>query len=626
MYAAPEKIVFQEIMSCWKADPILTVSDWADQKRVLSRKASSEPGQWRTSRTPYLKEIMDCLSVTDPCKKVVFKKSSQVGGTECGNNWIGYIMDYVPAPTMIVMPNLDLARKNSRVRIQPLIEECESILKKMPNTKMKEKGNTLLEKEFPGGSLTMIGAASTTGLKSLPIRFLMLDEVDEYDIDINNQGDAISLGLARQRTFSRRKAFILSTPTIQGQSRIDIEFEKSDQRHYHVPCPHCNEKQKLIFENLRWDGDDHKTAAYYCEHCGEEIKEHNKTFMLENGEWIAENPESETPGFFINSLYSPVGWFSWSEIAKDFLESKGDREKMKTFTNTLLGLSWEEKGEVPEWKIIYMRREDYDLGHVPKAALFLTMAVDVQKDRLEWEVKGWGRKKENWSIDFGVIEGTTNSDEVWEALDYQMAQTYKREDGIEVPIKKIVIDSGYETQKVYTFCSDYHPKRVIPLKGRDELQAVLSTPRGVHIRSNGKIVKKNAVMLWGYGASIIKSEVYGWLKKNFIPENGVTPIGFSHFPMYDEEYFKQLTAEQLIKQKDAMGFYKYKWKKLRERNEALDLFVMNRVAAAIEGMDRFGEKDWAKLENQPTVAKPLKKSQNKSTPRKNRKKQKGSFW
>lgn len=625
MYGNEKEAILKAFMNSWKATPLMTVSEWADENRILSRRAASEPGQWRTDRTPYLKEVMDVLSVTNPAKEIVFMKGAQIGATETGNNWVGYIIDYVPAPIMLVQPNIETAKRNSNTRIKPLLEECPSLAEKVPSGKSREKGNTTLQKEFPGGILVMAGANSAVALRSMPVRFLFLDEIDGYPHDLDGEGDPISLAEARTRTFSRRKIYKVSTPTVDGESKIQKEFENSDQRYFFVPCPHCNEKQTLKFKQLKWDEGKPETAVYYCEHCGEAIPEHFKTQMLEAGEWVAQKPKSKVVGFHLSALYSPLGWFSWGDVAQEFINAKGDKEKMKSFVNTILGEVWQDVGDAPEWKRLYLRREPYDLGAIHEKVAFLTMAVDVQKNRLEWEVKGWGRRKENWSVDFGVIEGSAHSPQTWELLEEQINTTYNCEDGNTLPIHLTAIDSGYETQKVYEFVRNFHPRRVVAVKGRDELQTILSTPRSVDIKQDGKIVKRGATMLWGYGSSIIKSEVYGWLGNENLGGEEIIPIGYSHFPMYDEEYFKQLTAEQLMKKKTARGFYKHEWVKKRDRNEALDLFVMNRAAASIIGIDRFTENDWAKFERSLKVVKPLKRDNNKTVQPKRRKRTE-SFW
>ncbi|MGH8573986.1 MAG: phage terminase large subunit family protein, partial [Gammaproteobacteria bacterium] len=300
----------QDIERAWREgltpDPLLTVSEWADRHRMLSTKASAEPGRWRTHRTPYLQAIMDCLSPTSPVERVVFMKGGQVGGTECGNNWIGYVIHHAPGPMMAVSPTVEMAKRNSKQRVDPLIEESPVLRELIAPHRSRDSGNTILAKEFRGGVLVMTGANSAVGLRSMPVRYLFLDEVDGYPGDVEGEGDALSLACARTRTFARRKIFIVSTPTITGVSSIEREFEASDQRRYFVPCPQCGHRQWLRFEQLRWTRGKPETASYVCESCSAEIGEHHKTWMLEHGEWRAMAPENagKTAGFHLSSLYS----------------------------------------------------------------------------------------------------------------------------------------------------------------------------------------------------------------------------------------------------------------------------------------------------------------------------------
>ncbi len=297
-------------------DPLLSVSAWADQHRMLSSKASAEPGRWRTARTPYLREIMDCLSPASPIERVVFMKGAQVGGTGCGSCWIGYVIHHAPGPMMAVWPTVEMAKRNSKQRIDPLIEESPVLAALIAPARSRDAGNTILAKEFRGGVLVMTGANSAVGLRSMPVRYLFLDEVDGYPLDVEGEGDAISLAEARTRTFTRRKIFIVSTPTIAGASSIEREYEASDQRRYFVPCPHCAHAQWFRFEQLRWERGRPETAVYVCESCETPIAEHHKTWMLEHGQWRATAPgNGRTAGFHLSSLYSPVGWRSWREIA-----------------------------------------------------------------------------------------------------------------------------------------------------------------------------------------------------------------------------------------------------------------------------------------------------------------------
>lgn len=614
----------------FKPEPILTVSMWADKHRVLSRKAASEAGPWKTSRTPYLREVMDVLSITHPAKKVVFKKSAQVGATEASNNWLGYIVDHAPAPVMMVLPTVELAKRSSKLRLDTVIEDSPTIRSKIAEAKGRRKGNTVLQKDFPDGTLVLTGANSAVGLRSMPAKYSILDEVDGYPMDVEGEGDPVALVLARSRTFSRRKSFLISTPTIEGMSKISEEFKNSDQRFYHVPCPHCQKLQVLEFAQLQWPTKEPEKAQYFCRHCGEGIGERYKTKMLEQGVWIAANPGHEVVGFHISSLYSPVGWFSWTDIAKEYEEAKKDPTKMRTFINTVLGETWKDKGDAPPWRQLYLRRERYKIGTCPVGVLFLTCGVDVQRDRLEYEVVGWGRNFENWSIEYETLVGDTDRPEVWKKLDEVITKTFKSDRGFEMPIQLTCIDSGFNTQHVYNYCRRYPASRVIPIKGRDDLALSVGRPKEVDIKANGKTIRRG-IRLWPLGTSHLKAAVYSALNVEPPTDNEKPDPHYCHFPEYDEEFFKQLTAEEVRMKKNTRGFTLQEWVKTRERNEALDCRVYNRAAASIVGIDRFKEEHWERFEIEGPIAKNLDKPQNegntnaKTTKRRERKKRQG-YW
>ncbi len=283
MFSKEEELYARELARGLRPDPDLSVSEWADAHRRLSGKAASEPGPWRTARTPYLREIMDCLSPGSAVERIVFMKGSQIGGTECGNNWIGFVIHHAPGPMLAVLPTVEMAKRNSKQRVDPLIEESPKLRERVQPTRSRDSGNTILSKEFRGGILVMTGANSAVGLRSMPVRYLFLDEIDAYPGDADGEGDPVALAEARTRTFSRRKIFMVSTPTIRGHSRIEREYEASDQRRYMVPCPECGTHQWLKFEQLKWPDKQPEGVYYECEHCAHKIDERHKTWMLENG-------------------------------------------------------------------------------------------------------------------------------------------------------------------------------------------------------------------------------------------------------------------------------------------------------------------------------------------------------
>ena len=234
-------------------DPLMTVAEWADNYRILSGRAAAEAGRYRTSRTPYMREIMENLSPSSPVERVVFMKAAQTGATEAGNNFIGFVIHQAPGPILAVQPTVELAKRNSQQRIDPLIDDSEALRKIVAPARSRDSGNTVLAKRFPGGQLVLTGANSATGLRSMPARYVFLDEVDAYPGDVDGEGDPIALAEARTATFGhRKKLFLVSTPTIKGLSRIEREYEASDQRRYFVPCPQCGAMQWLQFERLRW--------------------------------------------------------------------------------------------------------------------------------------------------------------------------------------------------------------------------------------------------------------------------------------------------------------------------------------------------------------------------------------
>ena len=385
-------------------DPQYTVSAWADAHRMLSSKSTAEPGRWRTDRTPYLREIMDCLSTTSSVQRVVMMKGAQTGGTEAGNNMLGYAIHMAPGPILAVSPTVEMAKRNSRQRIEPLITEVPALRQRIAPARSRDSGNTVLSKEFPGGVLVMTGANSAVGLRSMPARFLFLDEVDGYPGDVDGEGDPILLAERRSATFARRrKIFMVSTPTVKGTSRIQREFDRSDKRYFCVPCPFCRHYQALDFKQFTWTEGQPETVRFTCQACDKKIPEHHKTAMLRDGQWQAtEEGDGVTRGYHLSSLYSPVGWFSWEEAARMFEQAQANPELMKGFVNTVLGEAYEEEYDAPEWERLYERREKYSMGTVPEGGLFLTAGVDVQKDRLECEIVAWGRNKESWSVDYLV--------------------------------------------------------------------------------------------------------------------------------------------------------------------------------------------------------------------------------
>lgn len=569
-----------------KPDPLLTVSEWSDQFRFLSSKASAEAGRWRTSRTPYLKEILDSLSVTDPVQRIVFMKSAQVGGTEAGNNWLGYVIDNVPAPFLLVQPTVEIAQKVSKQRIAPMIDESPRLRELVAPTRSRDSGNSLLMKQFRGGVLMLTGANSAAGLRSMPVKYLMADEVDAWPDDVENEGSPISLAEKRTTTFARRKIFLVSTPTIKDYSKIENEYDKSDQRRYFVPCPHCNHKQWLrwrgadkdaptkITENdyrLVWANEARTEAAYICEGCGSLIEERYKTWLLENGEWIATaDGDGVTRGYHINALYSPAGWKSWVEILREFGESITDPAKLKTFVNTVLGETFEESYSARlDASGLASRAEPYDLLTVPAGGLVITAGVDVQDNRIEIVQRAWGVGEESWLVNHSVIHGDPAGYELWNQVLDVLNFEFMHENGELMRTAAASVDSGgHFTHEVYAFCRQHKARHVLAIKGMSTPnKPILGKPTKQDINIRKQTIKRGAE-LWPVGTDTAKSTIYGRLKRE-----GSGP-GAYHWPLgLSDEYYAQLTAEKQVTRM-LNGFPKRIWvKKDSDRNEALDCEV-----------------------------------------------------
>ena len=568
--------IYRSRVAARRAPKRLSVSEWAARHRVLAPESSGEPGRWRNERTPYLVEIMDSLSPDNGVTRVAFQKGTQCGGTEAGNNFLGWIFSHAPGPTMVVLPTLEMAKRSSRQRIAPMIRESEALR----NLNMRESGraatNNILAKDFPGGTLAMAGSQSAVALKSMPVRYLFMDEIDGFELDCEGEGDPIDLAMRRTDTYNKKKkVFMVSTPNIKGTSRVEALYELSDQRKYHVPCPHCDNYDSIEWKNIKFDKEKpykDRDVHLACVECGCLIEESSKTEMLAKGKWVA-GAESSDPalrGYQLNALYSPTGWVSWRDIVQEFLEAKRDAdrrnyEKLKAWVNTRMATTWDDaRGEQVSANVLFNRREKYPEKDneilVPMDAFVLTCGVDVQKDYLAVETVAWNETRENWSMDWEFIHGDPNKKGVWRELDEHLRRPWKHEGGSDMNILCCLIDSGFLTTPVYEFVKPRQGRRVFASKGQPH--------EGTAIWKRSMLGRKG-IRLINVGTHEAKRIVYNQLRYT-------EGDGFCHFlksEKYDEEYFAQLTAETLVRKK-TKGYDRYEWHQDRARNEALDCRVL----------------------------------------------------
>lgn len=542
-------------------------------------------------------EPMDAFN--DPrVREITIVAPSQVGKSEVELNVIGYIIDQDPGSTLYVQPNLDDAKKFSRLRIAPMFRDSPRLRRKVAEVKSRDSGNTVLQKTFPGGMLTIVGSQSPSALASTPARYVLGDEVDRWVLSAGTEGDPWSLAAARTTTYYNAKMVAVSTPTIKGFSRIEKLFNDGTQERWCTQCPDCGEWYSISFEQIKFDFETIKAGKnmtykinslmWCCPSCGCAHTENE--MRAQPYKWITFNPEAIYRGrrsFWINAFSSP--WRSWDAIVLGFLESRKDPEKLKVFYNTVLGELWEDRGDMMDEDEMLARREDYGTLNdgtpveLPEGVLVLTCGVDTQDDRLEYEVLGHGHYGETWGIKKGIIMGDPGYDEPWMRLDDVISHTYKFANGRGLAISMTFVDSGgHKTQSVYKQCRARLQRRVFAIKGQGgDGIPYTKPPSKVKIVVNGRDIGQT--WLYSLGVDAGKAEIMGALK---VQEAGPK---FCHFPKgeergYDLAFFNGLLSEKLV-MKSERGRTRWAWVKLpgHERNEALD--CRNYALAAFRVLD-----------------------------------------
>lgn len=569
--------VFNSYSLGFAPDPYITIDEWADKFRQLPKGASAEAGQYSTDRMPYLREIMHELSPQSPVQQVKVIKGTQLGFTEVANNVAMYYMDIVPASQLMIMPTESLAKDHSNRKLTPSLRAMPYLAERISGGKTKDDIGGIFDKTYPGGMLKIAWAGSPANFRSLSCRVVILDDVDGFPSDVNGEGDPLDLGKKRTDSFGiLRKIYINSTPTEEGQSNIDAEFEASDKRHYYMPCPHCGgmicfEKDGFVFdydkETYSLIGD----VQYACTECGSMIDEHHKSHMLTDGKWTPHNPGHIHRGYRLPAYYSPLGFLSWNEIFREFLEAKalmkrGDVRKMKTWVNTRDAKVWEGDMETVKVDDLPSRKEQYE-AEVPNGVLVLSSGVDTQNNRFEIEVVGYGRGGETWSVDYHIIHGDPNDFETRKRLAMYLNRTFECEDGSMMRIYAKGVDTGgHRTKAAYAFCKPRYSQRVYAMKGSSTINAPFINKRA-STNNEGK------VNLFMVGVNAGKDEIYANME---IKEPGANYMHFPDKDIYNEEYFRQLTAERRDKKTGG-------WVKYRHRNEAID--CRNYANAALQLAD-----------------------------------------
>ena len=458
--------VIAEAMTVLKPPPRLSVAEWADHERRLSSEASAEAGKWHTARANYQRGIMDAIS--DPRNRdVVVMAGAQVGKTEMILNVIGYHIAHDASPILVVQPTLDMAQSFSKDRLAPMLRDTPQLRGKVKDPRSRDANNTTTHKVFPGGHISLVGSNSAAGLASRPIRIVLCDEVDRYPASAGSEGDPIQLARKALRDFLEPEDFDGLDANEQSASRIEAAFEESDKRRYHVPCEDCGHEQTLPkWSGVQWEKDRPESAVYVCEECGSCWDDAKRNRAVRKGYWIATEEFTGTAGFHINGIYSP--WMPLADAVRDFLSAKKMPETLRVWTNVYLAETWEDQGERVDDYAVAERAETFG-DEIDESVVLITAGVDVQDDRLELEVVGWGRDEESWSIDYRTLYGDPSTPQLWQDLDSILAQTFHTEDGRDLGIRSACIDSGgHYTQAVYTPVRPREGRRIFAIKGWPE--------------------------------------------------------------------------------------------------------------------------------------------------------------
>ena len=595
--SAGYRLAMESYARAWAPPPRMTISEWADARRTITE-GPEKGGPWRTSRIPYLAAIQDALLPSHPAPVVVFLKSSQTGGTTIAGNWIGRTIEVEPDDFLVVFPGEKMGRRWARGKLNRMIATTPSLRNLIALSVRSNGRNSLLEKTFRGGRLVIGSANIPTDLAMESAPYVLCDELDRMPEDVGGEGDPVELALRRSATFTRRKAFLISTPTGED-SRTWQWWRQSTMSRYYVPCVHCGHMQWLRWDQLKWPVGKPKQAAYLCEECAALIDEGLKTDMLAAGEWRAEHPEreSEVAGFHVSGLYTPIGLGdTWAQHAAAWERAQGKQARLQVFYNTRLGEIYAGDRRALAWEDVKSRAEPYALRSIPAGVLVLTSHTDVQKDRLETQIIGWGRGEQATVIDYQVHVGDPTRDEVWAELDAYLGRPIVNSFGVPMLLACSLVDSGYLTDHVLNFTRPRRARAIFASRGsQTATRPPIGRPTYPDTKKRGRRVQpdKRGAERYELGVSAIKAWLFEQLRADVGADGQFVPPAERHvrFPAgLPDEYFRGLASE-VYDPKEG-------WVVRYERNEPLDTFVGARAAALHHrvGIDRLGEADWARLE------------------------------
>jgi phage terminase large subunit GpA-like protein len=540
-------------------------SEWADKYRILSREANSKGGKFTS--LPWQREPIDEL-INPEVQGVVMMWASQTSGkTEMVNNATGYFIQHRPRPILNIQYSIEMAQTWSKDRLAPMLRDTPILRGLVRDSKSRLDGeaSTMLHKTFPGGRITIVGSNSAAGLASRPIGFVQGDEIDRWEASAGEEGDPWSLALVRTESFPDAVWMMTSTPTIKGISRIEKEFEHTDKRMWFVPCVHCGHWFVIEWKDVRWPEGEPEEAHIECSQCHQSICDEQRIDMVLRGEWRPTAPFKGIRGYHLNAivaLFKAKRGFKnrLHQIASSFIKAKkGGAQTLKVWLNTTLAQTWEEEyDKAPAAELLYARREDYAIdGEIilPERCVVLAVGADVQADRIEGEISGWGAGEESWGIEHQVFKGNIAQWKIWNEFDEWIQSRFKHISGHELSPAIVAIDSAHNGKMVYAFAQRCAPRAVVAVRG----VGISGMPwvTGSRTRSRLKLAKVNTA----------KEIIYSRLK---LIDHGP---GYCHFPeSYTLEWFQQLTCERM-ETRYKSGIPERHFDAHGNRNEAIDMRV-----------------------------------------------------
>lgn len=612
-------VVARAAASAIAPPPPPDITRWCEENIVFDER-SPMPGPFNINRFRFLSEVHDVLSPEHPCREVTIRGSAQWGKTvSIIQPTLGAWHEYAPLDSLVVHPTLSAATEWVDNKWLPMRRQADGLLRIFGDGRGGDNKDAKFSQETlaRNGSLRVVSAGSPSDLTGTSRRLVIMDDLSKYEM--TDKGDPEALATSRASGFEDAKILRVSTPLIKGTCRVSQAFARSDQRFYHVPCPHCGNMAPLTWENFRANIQPERlhAAHFTCESCGCAIEHGDKDRIVRAGKWVANNANGDHPGFHLWRAYAPQR--DWASIAVEYAQVMGwsrievtqageealakavAAETEQTFWNDVLGLPFEQASGAPDWEALRDRCENAEddtvlpRGIVPACGVLLTAGVDCQDDRTEVQVVAYGRNRRRWVVDYRVIPYHIGDEAGREALNALLKARWRTSLGLPLALDMLAIDSGTYTDDVWSWAKRHPWSRVILVKGASSQNGPILMPQKFERRNDGhaKRRQKRAFML---NVSQLKGDFYTWLKKTDPEERGF--VSFARG--LGDEFYRQIASEVRVLSRSSSGVVTSSWKLAEptRRNEALDTMLYSEAAARRRGWASMTDGEWDALEHE----------------------------